>query len=396
VLVAAEVALAVALLCGAGLLIRTVAALLGQSTGVAAPERALAVDVQLPDVAGDDWPRAARFWGALMPALRAHPGIASAGAANFLPLEAGWRIPFQVIGEPAPADPDDRTAQYFTVDEGYFHALGVRLLDGRTFEPRDDERAPGAVVVNETLARRLWPGQRAVGRRVDGRTRGIGPLGRRITETSEAEVIGVVSDVKNTSLTDAPEPAMYWSARQFPFRKMYVVVRGAGEPAALTAAVREEVRRLDPALPLGEARPLDRVLGASVDPPRLVMLLMTAFAALALTLAAVGIYGIMAYTVSHRRRELGLRLALGARPRDVLRLVVGEAVGLTAAGAVLGVAAAAAGGKLLAGLLYGVRPADPATMLAVVTVVLGVALAACAAPGRRAALTDPARTLRED
>jgi ABC-type antimicrobial peptide transport system permease subunit len=133
-----------------------------------------------------------------------------------------------------------------------------------------------------------------------------------------------------------------------------------------------------------------------VDPPRVVMLLMTAFAALALALAAVGIYGVMAYTVSHRRRELGLRLALGARPGDVLRLVVGEALGLTAAGALAGVAAAAAGGRLLAGLLYGVRPADPVTMLAVVTVVLGVGLAACVAPGRRAAHTDPARTLRED
>jgi predicted permease len=287
-------------------------------------------------------------------------------------------------------------AQYFTVDEGYFHALGVRLIRGRTFEPRDDASAPGVVVVNETLARRYWPGESPVGRRLDGRTRGIGPLGRRLLPGSRVEVIGVVSDVRNTSLTAEPEPAIYWSARQFPFKKMYIVVRGAAPPAALAARVRDEVRRLDPALPLGEMRPLDRVLAASVDPPRLVMLLMTAFAALALALAAIGIYGILSYTVSHRRRELGLRLALGARPADVLRLVVGEALALAAVGALAGAAAAAAGGRLLAGLLYGVRPADPLTTAAVTAVVLGVALVACLGPGRRAALTDPARTLRED
>jgi predicted permease len=328
--------------------------------------------------------------------LHARPGIAAAGATNFLPLDPGWRIPFGIVGAPADDPQGDRMTQYVTVDEGYFHVLGARLLQGRTFEPRDDADAPGAVVINETMARRFWPDASPLGKRVLLLSRNIGPLGRRLRESQEAEIVGVVSDVRNTALTEAAEPAMYSSARQFPFRKMYVVLRGAGGAAALAAAVQEEVRRLDPALTLGRARSLDRVLAASADPPRLVMMLMTAFAALALVLAAIGIYGILSYTVQHRRREFGVRLALGARPADVLRPVVGEALRLALGGAVLGVALAVAGGRFLAGLLYGVTPADPLTLVAVVSVVLAVTLASSVLPGRRAARTDPGRTLRGD
>ncbi|MBV9880924.1 MAG: FtsX-like permease family protein, partial [Gemmatirosa sp.] len=395
-LVVAEVALAVALLCGAGLLVRSVSALLRQSTGVAAPESAVAVDVSLPDATNPDWTRVAAFYAALLPAVRAHAGVTAAGASNVLPLDAGWRMTFGIVGEPPPDERDQRMTQYTTVDEGYFHALGVRLLEGRTFEPRDDAQAPGVVVINETMARRFWPGRSALGRRIVSIVHGVGPLGRRLVGPNEEEVIGVVADVKNASLTADPEPAMYSSARQFPFRKLFVVVRGAGGVAGLSAIVREEVRRLDPSLTLGSARSLDRVLAASVDPPRLVMLLMLTFAALALTLAAIGIYGILSFTVTHRRREFGVRLALGARPRDVLRPVLREALGLAVAGAVAGLAVALAAGRFLAALLYGVRPADPLTMAAVVALVVGVALVSCIMPGRRASHTDPAVTLREE
>jgi len=395
-LVVVEVALAVALLCGAGLLVRTVSTLLRQQTGVAAPEGAVAVDVQLPDARYRDWTRVSSFYAALLPAVRAHAGVAAAGATNFLPLDPGWRIRFDIVGAPADDPQGERMTQYVTVDEGYFHALGIRLLRGRTFEPRDDADAPGVVVLNEAMARRFWRDDDPVGRRVVVGTRAVGPLGRRVVASTEAEVVGVVADVKNTALTERPEPAMYFAERQFPFRKLNIVVRGAGGAAALAAVVRDEVRRLDPSITLGTARTLDRVLAASVDPPRLVMLLMTAFAALALLLAAVGIYGILSYTVQHRRREFGVRLALGARPADVLRPVVGEALGLAAAGAALGVAAALAGGRFLASLLYGVTPADPLTMLVVVSVVLAVAVASSLLPGRRAARTDPGRTLRDD
>lgn len=395
-LVIAEVALAVALLCGAGLLIRSVSALTRQSTGVMTPESAVAVDLQLPDAVYSDWSRVANVYATLLPALRAQPGITAVGATNFLPLDPGWRIPFGIVGAPPAEREGERMAQYVTVDEGYFHALGVRLLHGRTFEPRDDANTPGVAVINETMARRFWPGENPVGKRILHMAHAVGPLGRRLVKEDEEEVIGVVADVKNTSLTSDPEPALYSSARQFPFRKMYLVIRGAGGPAALTALAQTEVRRIDAALPLGKTRSLDRVMAASVDPPRLVMLLMTAFAVLALVLAAIGIYGTLSHMVNQRRREIGLRLALGARPSDVLRLVLSEALGLAVAGALIGVAVAAASGRLLSGFLYGVRPADPITMVAVVTVVLAVALVSCVAPGRRAARTDPARTLREE
>jgi len=395
-LVVAEVALAVALLCGAGLLVRTVSTLLRQQTGVMAPESAVAVDVQLPDARYQDWTRVTSFYAALLSAVRARAGVAAVGATNFLPLDAGWRMPFGIVGAPADDPQGERMTQHVTVDEGYFHALGVRLLSGRTFEPRDDADAPGVAVINEAMARRFWPNESPIGKRLTLTSRNIGPLGRRILPGNEVEVVGVVADVKNTALTERPEPAAYFPARQFPFRKMNVVLRGAGGAAGLAGVVRDEVRRLDPSITLGSARSLDRVLAASVDPPRLVMLLMTTFAALALLLAAIGIYGILSYTVQHRRREFGVRLALGARPADVLRPVVGEALGLAAAGAALGAAAAVAGGRFLAGLLYGVRPADPITIVAVVALVMTVTLAAAALPGRRAARTDPGRTLRDD
>lgn len=393
VLVVAEVALAVALLSGAGLLIRSVAALLQEESGVVAAN-VVSVDVQLPDADYQDWLRVERFYSALLPALRQQPQLAEVGASNFLPLEAGWRIPFIVVGaEPSPTG-EPPSAQYHTVDEGYFRTLGIPLLKGRQFEARDDADAPGVVIVNESLARTHWPGEDPVGKRIQALARGIGPLGRRLVTENVHEVVGVVADVKNSSLKAEAEPAIFSTARQFPFRKMYLVARGSGDAGALTSVIRAEVQRLDPNLPLGEVRTIERVLSASADPPRFVMLLMTIFAALALLLAAVGIYGILSYNVNQRAREIGVRLALGARPADVVRLVLSEGLTLAVAGAALGVIGALAGARWLASMLYGVAPTDPLTLGAVVLIVLVVALLACAAPGRRAALADPMQTFR--
>ena len=189
---------------------------------------------------------------------------------------------------------------------------------------------------------------------------------------------------------------MYFAAGQFPARKMQVVVRGRGDANQVAAIVREEVKRLDPMLPLGEVRPMTRVLAAVVDPPRFVMLLMTAFAILALTVAAVGIYGMLSYTVSHRRREFGIRLALGARPSGVLALIVREGLALVAVGCALGVAGTYLAGRSLAGFLFEVKPWDPATLAGVVAVVIAVATLACLIPGKRASAEDPAGALRAD
>jgi putative ABC transport system permease protein len=252
------------------------------------------------------------------------------------------------------------------------------------------------VIVNETLARQAWPGEQAVGKQLLLAVRNIGPLGTRLTADTPQVVIGVVRDIKNTSLREAAEPAIYFSQRQFPFRTMQLVVRTRGNLASVSAAVRDELRRLEPGLPAPDIRPLERVLEASIDPSRFVMLLMSVFATLALTIAAVGIYGILSYTVSRRRREIGIRLALGATPGTIRAMVVRQGIVMALAGCVLGVLAAQLGAGLLSKFMYATRPTDPLTLSAVVAAVIAVALVACAVPGWRASSEDPTRALRAE
>jgi predicted permease len=393
-LVVSEVALTVALLAGAGLLMRSVATMLAVDTGVEAGD-ALTIDFQLPD-AHYDWDRVEPFYTRLLAALRERPQVERAGAANFLPVDPGWRVPFAVAGEPTPRPGEERMAQIHSVDEGWFEALGVPLLGGRGFTPGDHAGAPAVVLVNEALARRTWPEREAVGRRIVTGARTIGPLGRRLVEGDEHRVVGVVADVRNTTLGDPAEPALYFALRQFPFRKMHLVVRGEGDAAALVHAVREEARRLDPALALGRVDELDHYLHAAADPSRVVMLLMAVFALVSLALAVIGIYGLLAYSLAQRRREIGIRMALGARRRDVVSMVVRQGLLVCLPGVVLGVGATLVGSRLLAGLLHGVRPADPVTLIAVCGLVVAVSVVAGLVPGRRAATSDPVGHLRAE
>ncbi|HEY2375024.1 MAG TPA: ABC transporter permease [Gemmatimonadaceae bacterium] len=392
-LVIAEVALAVMLLAGAGLLVRSVSRLLRADLGVDATS-VLTADVQLPDVAYKDFARVDLFYTNLVQALRSRPEVSAAGASNFLPLETGWRIPFRVRDMPLPPSGDEPTAQYHTVDDGYFNTLRVPLVAGRVFEPRDDAHAPGVAIVNETLARQLWPGASPIGKRIVTTVRYVGPLGARIVAGDDHEVIGVVRDVKNASIQSATEPALYFSEHQFPFRKMHLVVRSRGDAAALAAVIRDALRGLDPSLPVAKIDPLGRTLAASADPPRFVMLLLGVFAALALTLAAVGIYGILTYAVTQRRKEIGIRVALGAEPATMLRMIVREGLVLAGIGCAIGVVVAVIAGRSLSGFLYEVSPADPLTLVGVTIIVLIVAAGACVVPGRRAASEDPVKALR--
>jgi putative ABC transport system permease protein len=394
-LVVAEVALAVILLAGAGLLVRSVARMLRVDTGVD-PAFTITADMQLPDAAYREWERVDQFYSSLTRAVSARPGIVAAGTTTFLPLETGWRIPYLVVGA-APVPPgDEPTAQFHSADSGYFAAVRAPVVRGRAFSARDVAATTPVVIVNETLARRLWPNEDPIGKRIRTTVRNIGPLAHRLVPGDEHEVVGVVRDIRNTSLRDEPEPAMYFAIGQFPARKMHLVVRGRGDPAELTAIIRDEVRRLDPTLPLGDVKPMSRVLQAVVDPPRFLMMLLGAFALLALALAAVGIYGMLSYAVSHRRREFGIRLALGARPSGVLGLIVREGLTLVLVGCAIGVAATFLAGRSLSGFLFQVRPWDAATLGVVLAVVIMVATLACLVPGRRAAGEDPARALRAD
>ena len=285
-------------------------------------------------------------------------------------------------------------AQFHSADAGYFAAVRAPIVRGRSFDAHDDVGSTPVVIVNETLARRLWPNEDPIGKRITTTIRNIGPLAYRNAPGDEHQVVGVVRDIRNTSLRDDTEPAMYFATGQFPARKTYLVVRGRGDVAQLTAIIREEVRHLDPTLPLGEVKPMRRVLAAVVDPPRFVMMLMTAFAVLALTLAAVGIYGMLSYAVSHRRREFGIRLALGARPAGVVRLIVREGLTLVLAGCAAGIAAMFVAGRSLSGFLFDVKPWDSTTLAVVLAVVIAVATVACLVPGRRASSQDPASALR--
>ncbi len=391
-LVVAEVALAVMLLSGAGLLIRSVSKLVRVDAGLD-PTSSITIDLQLPDAAYREWERVDQFYTSLAQALRPNPEIVAVGAANFLPLEVGWRIPYQVADARVAADQAPQS-QFHIADEGYFNALRVPLVGGRVFTSQDNAQSPAVAVINETMARQMWPGKSAIGKRIVTTVTGIGPLSRRLGTGNEYEIVGVVKDIKNSSLRSAAEPAVYFSEHQFPSRKMHLIVRGHGEPSRLAALVRQEAQRIDSTLPLGDVKSMERVVAESVDPPRFVMLLMTVFAGLALALAAVGIYGILTFMVSHRQREIGIRLALGAEPSAMLRMIVREGVGLTLVGCAIGVVGAFIGGRSLSGVLFSVEPWDPATLAGVVAVVVLVAVAACFVPGRRAAAEDPASALR--
>ena len=394
VLVAAEIALAVVLLAGAGLLIRSVVAMLRVDSGVNATRVATA-DIELPSAQYPSWNEVASFYARLMDDVRANARVTAAGASNFLPLEAGWRIPIGYAGASS-APGEVPFAQYHTVDEGWFATLGIALLRGRTFDERDDSTRAGVVVVNEAAVRRFWPGQDVIGQTIQVTANGIGPLGRQLVAGRDFEIIGVVADVRNTSLSSAPEPAVYLAQRQYPFRNLHVYVRGAGDAGSLLAIVRAELHRLDPTLPLAHAQSLEAVLAAPADPPRLVMFVLLVFATMALVLAAIGIYGILSYVVTNRRREIGIRMALGARPRQVMLMVLRQGLLLGLSGAALGVLGAALAGRLLSRLLFGVSPTDPATLGAVFAAAMVVAIVACVVPGQRAATTHPMRALRSD
>jgi putative ABC transport system permease protein len=273
------------------------------------------------------------------------------------------------------------------VSPGYFAAIGTPLLAGRAFTDADVERAPPVAIVDETVARRYWPGESALGKRVRW---GSDPSNPYMT------VVGVVANVKNASLDEAPEFWVYQPHGQAYGRTMYVLVRAAGAPDALAGALRREVAAIDPGVPVFQVRTMRERMDRSLGTRRLTNALLAGFALAAALLAAVGLYGVIALNVGARTAEFGVRMALGARPGDVRRLVVRQGMALALAGVALGTVAALAATRLLRGLLYGVGAADPPTYAAVAAGLVAVALAACWLPACRATAADPVTALRHE
>jgi putative ABC transport system permease protein len=393
-LVVGELALALMLLAGAGLLGRSFLALREVDTGYAT-EGVLTFRLSLPSASYAEEAQVIGFFDRLTTELAALPGVTAAGAVSNLPLASSLGdINMQIEGRPTSSGDVSPRGDWQVVTPAYFDAIGMRIVRGRGIEPTDDADAPGVVVINEALADAYWPGEDPVGRRF---TLGGGAGPGTVT------IVGIIADVRHERLADTPGPEMYLAHAQFRFwnggsvvRALTVAISTPGDIAALAPGVREVVRRIDPNLPMSALRTMEEVRGASIAWPRFLTTLLALFAGVALALAAVGVYGVMSYAVAQRTQEMGIRIALGARPFDVLRMVVAQGMTLALGGIALGVAAALVLSRTLRALLYDVAPRDPVTLTAVAAVLALVALIACWIPARRATGTDPLRALRQE
>jgi len=382
-----QVALALVLLVGAGLLIRSFQRLHDAELGFE-PAGVLTMSMALPASRYSDGPDRLAFYETLMARLASLPGVTDVGAVNSLPLAgADSDASFIVEGEPPPDQSTNQAAWIRPVTDGYFDAIGLSLLEGRDFEGGDDAEADRVILINQTLADRYFPGGDAIGRRIS--------FGSP-DEANWRRIVGVAGDIRHFSIRNGTRPAVYFPYKQVSFPGMSLVLRGVGDLDALVPQVRESIAVLDPSLAATQVQPLQALVDAAMAPDRFVTLLLSIFAVVAMILAAVGIYGVISYGVTRRMREMGIRLALGADGGAVRRLVVGGGFSLAAGGVALGVVGALALTRVLETLLFEVESTDPLTFLVTGLLVVSVAMLASWLPARRAGRADPVRVLRED
>ena len=392
VLMICEVACSAALLVGAGLLIRSLVRLQEVDPGFR-PDHVLTMQLSLPPARYAGL-KVGLFYDQLLHRVEALPGVQAAGVCRVLPLTGNdASLNFQIEAQPRVSSADQPRAKFRTASGGYFPALGIPLLRGRFFDNRDNQQTPKVVIINEMAARRYWPGENPIGKRILS----------GFDDSQWSTIIGVVGDVKYAGLDAAASPETYYHYLQIPPEVMNfteatvaLAIRTSTDPAAMTSSVRQELRALDPSQPVFNVRSMQDLLQGSLSQPRFRTFLIGMFASLALVLAALGLYGVVAYSVSQRTTEIGVRVALGAQPGNILNLVVFRAAGLAMIGLAIGVAISLVGSRLISRFLFGVSPADPITLGATSLVILLVALTAALVPALRACKIDPAIALRSE
>ncbi|HLK21313.1 MAG TPA: ABC transporter permease, partial [Bryobacteraceae bacterium] len=383
-LVVSQIAIAALLLIGSGLLLRSFARVLEVDPGFRA-ENVLTMDISLPASKYKDDAQRLAFYDALLAGVRSLPGTSSAGAIVNLPLgDGGTNGDFQIQGRTFPAH-QDPIAEKAIVSPEYFQAMGIRLLRGRLFSERDGRDAHTVAIINESLARKFWPNQDPIGQHLD-----IGLS----EKASWQEIVGVVADVKIDALDVSTASEIYVPQAQKPEGAMTLVIRSTADLSTLASAVRTQLASLDRELPVFNVQTMEQVVSNSLSGRRMSTILLAAFAACAMLLASIGIYGVVSYWVAQRTREIGIRSALGANRSDILRMVLGHGMLLAVAGTAIGLAASLALTRFLATLLFGVSTHDLATMASAAGGLILVALFACLVPARRAMQVDPLVALR--
>ena len=390
-LVVAEVALSVVLLVGAGLMLRSFSRLRSVDPGFRT-DHALTLRVSLPVPEGRiseaDADRFMSFFGRALDRLSELPGVTAAGASNMIPLDGNGTDRLIEIEGYVPRDTSDMPgAQNRQATPGWFAAMGIPLIRGRLIERSDDEKTARVLVVSESFANRYFANGDAIGKRIR--------LGKLTADFPWATIVGIVGDVRGFALDEPPLPTMYWPVAQIrETPSLAIVVRTENDPAALASAVRDAISQIDRAQPIYDMQTLDQLVAKSLDQRRFTLTLMVLFGVIALVLSAIGIYGVMAFAVTQRTQEIGIRMALGARAIDVLKMVVGSGMFLAAIGVAVGLIGAFALTRLMASLLFGVSPTDLMTFGLVTTGLLMVAFLACYIPARRATKVDPLVALR--